>query len=234
MSITIALKQDGEEKEVVIPTEWKDMTLDYWCGMTSIIKSHFDRATLIKNSNNDKKEYEDHTKHYLDFSDGQLEDFQNIQLNRDLFGYMTGLDKDSMNLIDIESVNKVISVLDGLVEEYKPKGLRSFKCEGETYLFPSEFLKQNTYGDYIEATQLDMYIESMKHGKFDVLPEQMAILCRKLDEEYDDDVIPKKTEMFRNLTMDTVWEFSFFLTQRNIKLAKLSSMYLEKNEQAKW
>jgi hypothetical protein len=233
MSITIALKQDGEKKEVEIPTEWKDMTLNYWCGMTSIIKSHFDKATLRKNAINEKQEEIDHTKEYLQFAENQLEDFQNIQLNRDLFAYMTGLDKDSMNLIDIESVNKVISVLDSLVEEYKPKGINSFECKGETYFFPSEFLKQNTYGDYIEATQLDMYIETMKHGKFDVLPEQMAILCRKLGEEYDDEKIEEKTKMFRDLKMDIVWEFGFFLTQQNIKLAKLSSTFLEKNHQAK-
>jgi hypothetical protein len=232
MSITIGLKQDGEEKEVVIPTEWKDMTLDYWCGMITIIKSHYDRSNLIKNSKEENKEV-NHLESYLDFSNSQLEDFQNIQLNKELFGYMTGLDKEQMNLIDINSVAKVISVLEKLMEDYKPKDKRSFECDGETYYFPSEFLKQNTYGDYIEATQLDMYIESMKHGKFDVLPEQMAILCRRIDEKYDDDIIPEKTQKFRKLSMDTIWEFGFFLTQQNRKLTQLSSMYLAKKDKVK-
>lgn len=232
MSITIGLKQDGEEKEVVIPTEWKDMTLDYWCGMITIIKSHYDRSNLIKNSKEENKEV-NHLESYLDFSNSQLEDFQNIQLNKELFGYMTGLDKEQMNLIDINSVAKVISVLEKLMEDYKPKDKRTFECDGETYYFPSEFLKQNTYGDYIEATQLDMYIESMKHGKFDVLPEQMAILCRRIDEKYDDDIIPEKTQKFRKLSMDTIWEFGFFLTQQNRKLTQLSSMYLAKKDKVK-
>ena len=232
MSITIGLKQEGEEKEVVIPTEWKDMTLNYWCGMISIIKSHFDRATLIKNSKEDSKE-ENHLESYVEFSNNQLEEFQSIQLNKELFGYMTGLDKEQMNLVDVNSVAKVISVLEKLMEDYKPQDKRSFECDGETYYFPSEFLKQNTYGDYIEATQLDMYIESMKHGKFDVLPEQMAILCRKIDEKYDDDIIPEKTEKFRNLSMDVIWEFGFFLTQQNRKLTQLSSMYLGKKDKVK-
>ena len=76
----------------------------------------------------------------------------------------------------------------------------------------------NTFGDYIESTQLDMTIESMKHGVFDVLPEQMAILCRRFGEEYDEDAIDKKTERFKKLTMDVVWEFSFFLSIQNLKL----------------
>jgi hypothetical protein len=62
----------------------------------------------------------------------------------------------------------------------------------------------------------------------------MAILCRKIDEKYDDDIIPKKTEKFKNLSMDIIWEFGFFLTLQKIKLMKLSSMYSEKKEKVKW
>ena len=235
MSITISLKQNQEEREVVIPTEWKDITLEYWCGMISIIKSNHDRAKLRKNSTKNNKEVEDidQTIDYLAFEDKQLEDFENIQLNQELFCYMTGLDKESIKLVDIKSVQEVISVIEVLLQEYKPKGFNSFVCEEETYYFPSEFLRKNTYGDYIEATQLDMYIESMKHGKFDVLPEQMAILCRKTGEEYDDDKIEEKTKMFKKLKMDTIWEFGFFLTQQNIKLAKLSNTFLEKKMKVK-
>lgn len=225
MSITIGLKQEGEEKEVVIPTEWKDMTLNYWCGMVTIIKTHFDKANAIKKSN--EQQDENHLESYLDFSNKKLEDFQAIQLNKDLFGYMTGLNKEEMALVDINSVNKVVSVIDTLIEEYKPKGIKSFDYEDETYYFPSDYLKKNTYGDYIEATQLDMYIETMKHGKFDVLPEQMAILCKRIDEKYDDDIIPEKTEKFKNLTMDIIWEFGFFLTKQKKKLITLSSIYSE-------
>ena len=74
-----------------------------------------------------------------------------------------------------------------------------------------------------------MYIDSMRNGKYDVLPEQMAILCRKADEEYDEDKIEEKAEKFKELTMDIVFEFAFFLTQRTGKLVKHSSMYLEKS-----
>ena len=77
-------------------------------------------------------------------------------------------------------------------------------------LFPKEFLRRNTFGDYIESTHLESTIEIMKHGRFDVLPEQMAILCRRADEEYDDDAIPAKTEKFKELTMDSCGSSVFF------------------------
>ena len=77
-------------------------------------------------------------------------------------------------------------------------------------------------------SQLESTIKIMKNGRFDVFPEQMAILCREVDEQYDDDVIPAKTEKFRELTMDIVWEFSFFLTMQSIRLAKTFQTYLVK------
>ena len=89
-------------------------------------------------------------------------------------------------------------------------------------------LRKNTYGDFIESTQLEMTIDSMKNGRYDILPEQMAILCRRAGEEYDEDLIADKTEKFKNLKMDSVMEFAFFLTNQSIKSQRAFSMYLEK------
>ena len=136
-----------------------------------------------------------------------------------------------MNMLDIESVDNAVTTFSSVLQEYEPKGIESFELEGKTYMFPKEFLKRNTFGDYIESTHLDSTIKMMKHGRFDVLPEQMAILCREVGEEYDDDIIPEKTEKFRELTMDIVWEFSFFLTMQSIKLTRTFQTSLMKEEE---
>ena len=234
MSITISLKQGEEKRDVVIPTEWTDMTLEYWCGMYMVIKKHQDLADLKKEKKkkDEKESADEYWWKQMAEKEDLLEKFDNVRLNKDLFAYMTGLTEESMELTDINSVNNVIGVLDGLVQEYEPKGVDSFEFEEETYYFPKEFLKKNTYGDYIEATQLEMYVDMMKHGRFDVLPEQMAILCRRADEKYDDEKIPEKAEKFKQLTMDIVWEFSFFLTQQNRKLAEISLTFSEKGSVA--
>ena len=55
----------------------------------------------------------------------------------------------------------------------------------------------------------------MKNGRFDVLPEQMAILCRPAGEDFDDKLTEERTKLFKkNVTMDTVFEFAFFLQKR--------------------
>tara|TARA_R100001163_G_scaffold16465_1_gene14873 strand:+ start:2172 stop:2852 length:681 start_codon:yes stop_codon:yes gene_type:complete len=207
--IQIKIQEDTYD----IPTEWKDMTVEYWCGLYSIINQYNKRdeeGNIIE---------EDHSQVKI------------LKMNRDIFMYLTGLAQSDMEKLDIDSVNAAITAFSGALEEYKPQGIDKFEFEGETYFFPKEFLKRNTFGDYIESTHLESTIKIMKHGRFDVLPEQMAILCRKAGEEYDDDVIPSKTDSFKKLTMDIVWEFSFFLTMQSVKLTRTFQMFLGKTEE---
>lgn len=207
--IQIKIQEDTYD----IPTEWKDMTVEYWCGLYSIINQYNKRdeeGNIIE---------EDHSQ------------VQILKMNRDIFMYLTGLAQSEMEKLDIDSVNAAITAFSGALEEYKPQGIDRFEFEDETYFFPKEFLKRNTFGDYIESTHLESTIKIMKHGRFDVLPEQMAILCRKAGEEYDDDAIPSKTDSFKKLTMDLVWEFSFFLTMQSVKLTRTFQMFLGKTEE---
>jgi hypothetical protein len=200
-----------QDKKYEIPTEWKDITLEWLCGLYTIIKKHTKIAS--DDENNEVKEK-------------KLEEVEVLRMNRDVFKYLTGVNDTMLQKLDLESVNQAVTTVSELLQEYKPTGIDKFEFEEETYYFPKEFLKRNTFGDYIEATQLDATIEMMKHGKFDVLPEQMAILCRKASEEYDDDAIPAKADKFKKLSMDIVWEFSFFLTMQSVKLTRTFQTYL--------
>ena len=71
----------------------------------------------------------------------------------------------------------------------------------------------------------------LKHGRFDIIPEQMAILCKKVDEEIDFENLDAKTEKFKKLTMDIVWEFSFFLNKRTVASLELIKSFSEMEEQ---
>tara|TARA_R110002126_G_scaffold196960_2_gene344859 strand:- start:7477 stop:8184 length:708 start_codon:yes stop_codon:yes gene_type:complete len=233
VSITISLKSQNVERDVVIPIEWKDITVKYWGELSTIIKKHYTLASQ-------EDEIREEERHELLenpllsdlIKENPLNDSQVLKMNSDIFTYITGLTKEETSMVDVSKITQVISLINKLTEEYKPKGIRNFEFEGEEYFFPSEFFKKQTYGDFIESTQLDMYIKDMENGRFDILPEQMAILCRRTGEEYDDDLIPEKAEKFRGLTMDVIWEFSFFLTLQTERLAKLSPTYLAKQLQA--
>ena len=224
MSITISLKEGGNSVDVEIPTEWEDMTLQYWADLSSIINKHKDRNKVKNDYIIDQHEENEQLNELIE----DISFVDEVNLNTEIFSYITGLSKEAVMGVDVEDVTKVMNLLGVLTKEYEPKGIRSFEFKGEEYYFPSENLTKNTYGDFIEATQLEMTIDSMKNGRYDVLPEQMAILCRRIDEEYDEDLIASKTDDFKELKMDSVFEFAFFLTNQNKKLLNLFNMYSEK------
>ena len=202
-------------KEYNIPNKWEEMTLDYYCGIYEIIKK-YQITEEEENSENDLTKY--------------LANQEN-KMYRDLFIYMTKIDEKTMKNVPISDVFAVIECLEEIMEEYKPKGLDYFEFEGDVYYFPLDFLRTGTFGDYIESQQLEMNTQYLKNGRFDILPEQMAILCKKVDEEVDLDDIDEKAKKFRGLTMDIVWEFSFFLNKRTLASINVIKTFSEMAEQ---
>ncbi len=202
-------------KEYNIPNKWEEMTLDYYCGIYEIIKK-YQITEDEENSENDLTKYIAN---------------QENKMYRDLFIYMTKIDEKTMKNVPISDVFAVIECLEEIMEEYKPKGLDYFEFEEDVYYFPLDFLRTGTFGDYIESQQLEMNTQYLKNGRFDILPEQMAILCKKVDEEVDLDDIDEKAKKFRGLTMDIVWEFSFFLNKRTLASLNVIKTFSEMVEQ---
>mgnify|MGYP003658313979 CR=1 FL=1 len=189
---------NGKQKD--IPSDWSEMTLEYYCGIYQILQKY--KRTEEQEKDDEGK---DLTKFFFT---------QEIKMYNDLFCYMTGMSKENVKKVRTEEIEAVISSLDNILEDYKPTGMTFFEFEGETYYFPMDFFREGTFGEYIESTQLEMNTEYLKNGRFDILPEQMAILCKAVDEEVDLDNIDEKAKAFRKLTMDIVWEFAFFLNRQ--------------------
>tara|TARA_Y100000114_G_scaffold156230_1_gene182755 strand:+ start:3426 stop:4064 length:639 start_codon:yes stop_codon:yes gene_type:complete len=209
------LKIEINKKEYNIPNKWSEMTLEYYCGLYEIIKK-YQITEDQENSENDL------TKFFIS---------QENKMYEELFVYMTGISKSVMKKVPIDDVMAIIKCLDEIMEEYKPKGIDFFEFDNDIYYFPVDFIKKATFGEYIESQQLEMNTSYLKHGRFDILPEQMAILCKKVDEDIDFENLDEKTEKFKKLTMDIVWEFSFFLNKRTVASLALIKSFSEMEEQ---
>tara|TARA_Y100001972_G_C7654397_1_gene329352 strand:+ start:906 stop:1559 length:654 start_codon:yes stop_codon:yes gene_type:complete len=212
----LVLEINGKEKS--IPCQWDEMTIDYYCGIYQIIKKY-------QRTEEQKKEDEgkDLSKFFF---------VQQTKMYKELFCYMTGVSEKDVNKYPVEDVDAVISSLDNVMKDYKPKGIDSFDVDGVKYYFPMNFFSEGTFGEYIEANQLEMGVEYLKNGRFDILPEQMAIMCKAVDEEVDLDNIDEKVAKFRKLTMDIVWEFSFFLNKRTVMCLNAIQMFSEQETQS--
>jgi len=206
---------NGKQKD--IPSDWKEMTLEYYCGIYQILQKY--KRTEEQDKSDEGK---DLTKFFFT---------QEIKMYNELFCYMTGMSKENVKKVKTEEIEAVISSLDNILEEYKPKGITNFEFEGDIYYFPMNFFREGTFGEYIESTQLEMNTEYLKNGRFDILPEQMAILCKSVDEEVDLDNIDDKAKAFKRLTMDIVWEFAFFLNRQTSNSLNVIQTFLEKEAQ---
>ena len=110
-----------QENKYEIPTEWKDITLEWWCGLYTIIKKHT-KMEVDEKEKNIKEE--------------KLEEIEVLRMNRDIFKYLTGVNDNMLNKLDIDSVNRAVTTVSQLLQEYKPKGIEHFEFEDETYYFP--------------------------------------------------------------------------------------------------
>ena len=208
----LVLEINGKKKE--IPCQWNEMTIDFYCGLYQIINKYKVTDEQIEDDKGKTLE-----KFYFT---------QESKRYKEIFSYMTKVPLNDVEKANMEDVMAVINSLDNIMTEYKPTGVDSFMFEGEKYYFPFEFLKTSTFGEYIEANQLELSTQYLKNGRFDILPEQMAILCKTMDEEVDLDNIDEKAKKFKNLTMDIVWEFSFFLNKRTMRSLGVITTFLGK------
>jgi len=222
---------DGDStKTINIPTDWEDMTLNYWCGIHRIIEKYRKKQDFSEKIENEKEIKDGYTESLRTATFDFLKQRDLINMNKEVFQYVAQISDEDIEKVDMDAATKVLNAMEVFQEDFKPKGLDGFVFEGEKYYFPLDNMSGNTFQDYIEATQIEMNIESMTNGNYDILPQQMAILCRKEGEEYDEEIIKEKTEKFRKLKMDLVLEFSFFLAKQNKKSVAALQMFSEEKE----
>ena len=92
-----------QDKKYEIPTEWKDITLEWWCGLYTIIKKH--TKITADDENNEVKEK-------------KLEEVEVLRMNRDVFKYLTGVNDTMLQKLDLESVNQAVTTVSELLQEY--------------------------------------------------------------------------------------------------------------------
>lgn len=112
--------------------------------------------------------------------------------------------------------------------EYEP-GRSAFLIDGKTWVLPSEHMAKSTFGEFAEAAQYEDFSADVAGGNWAKMPYVMAVLLKPEGEEFDpytfDGIVEQRAEIMRGLTMDVVYQCSFFLLERNEKLRADSLIY---------
>ena len=204
------------KKKVELPTKWEELKIKDWIRMVEILKGVDKR---------DESKDEELSKEEIAIEKAE-EDLRFISASRDIFAYLANLSQaEAMQCSEAETAVVINKINYFLTDDTKiRKERRSFEYKGITYYFPKANMQESTFEDYIETSQLQILNKKSKAGRYDVVAEQIAILCREEGEEFDVNKIKKKTKLFSQLTMDIVWDFIFFLTTQANILIKSSQM----------
>ncbi len=125
------------------------------------------------------------------------------------------------------------------IETYKPIGVKEISFKGKKYYTPETLL---VAGENIvawkekskfvtEANNIMATIAESKKEGIELLPFLCAIYLKENpDEDYNDEKIVKRSELFIDLPMMIVWEVFFYMFYSYINFVLASRMYLIEKE----
>ncbi len=204
------------DKELELPESWFELTFNKFVKFTSLLGSQKTekeiRAAYIN---------EGFSEEITDLKIG----VDNMTFNTKIASFWSGLSEDEIAMLPMEKVEDILKCCSFVNDPYTPMVLDKFKFKDETYYLPKANMKKENFGTFIEAEQIEINNKQMENGNLSVLPQQMAILCKKEGEEsglIDDSVVERRTELFKELDMATVWDVAFFLLrQESILLSSI-------------
>lgn len=199
------------KRKVELPSEWSEMRLKDYVFILEKLNEYGCLIPIDEELSKEEKELEE-AKRNVNY----------YQAIRVVFSHLTKLSIDEVNKCDENEVVAIINVMNKFLGDQEDRGeyVDYFEHKGVKYYYPDINMKKSTFEDFIETSQLDVLNKKKAAGRFNVIAEQMAILCREKEEEFDLNKIEKKKKIFNNLTMEKVWNFIFFLTKQTNTLSQ--------------
>jgi hypothetical protein len=198
-----------DNREVKIPQSYNELTLDNFQQLWKIMCKY--NVT------------EPDTEEQLD---NKLID--EINLTKELCAKLLGLSPKDIDRLDYNQCQQVVDVFNKMLESDKVKsewGEYEFRHKGETYYFPKVDFKEMTFGEYATLKQYEQVLSKDNDKRFDFIPEQIALVCRKKDEEKESYDLGERAKLFKDITMDVVMRLTFFLHKRIETLQYLTQIY---------
>ena len=221
----------GLDKEFKFPTKWEEITIKRYAEYEAMVKNL--QKSFVKIFNlKDESEV------------GQITQAEIFRLYptyfTSMFCFWTGLAQTDAFRVDSADIFACIAVMnDLLAKNTGERKIDRFDYLGETYLFPTSkkdingneaLMSGESFGAMVFAFQQEKVLEDLKLGKFDVVANQIAILCRPEGEDYDPEKVNERAELFKGLSMEIVWQFVFFSIRQTSRFKMLTKIYTKEAE----
>lgn len=192
------------------PEDWQDITLDKF---SIYLKIEMPTGLHIVTTEHESDQWREQVLELpLSEQAAAFEYFMSV------LNHFCNIDKDVLVRCKLQQVETLFWKLFNLLNTVcTAEYTETIEHNGQTYYLPSEFMQNSTVGDFLEACQLEMEYSKLKNGKFQHLAKLMCILCRRSKTEQYSDALLARESIFKQFSMDKVWQVAFFLQQRNRK-----------------
>ena len=218
-------KIKGKKEKVQIPERWEEITLDHYAD--------FIEATSKLQKKLQQEEKED--SNLFDIVQNYRPEFNAM------FSAFTGIDSSLVNKIKADNIATIYMHIRGFLDPPEAKEIKSFVFQDAEYMLPTQktdyfgnVLKfgNSTFGEVVEAMQIQEMSQQFIDNNYLALPYQIAILCRLKGEEYDDQNTIERAKLFQKLPMSIVWNIAFFLIRHKNKSMSLLNLFLKQKQKA--
>ena len=208
------------EHEFTVPEEWSEITLEKY-------------AVFIDAVNELQKKLKEDDNEDIGFYQIVLE--YREYFNK-LFQTFTGIEPSIIDRIKADNIYTTYMYIMNFLKEPEYNKIDSFTFKKKKYYLPKSKvdyfgneieMAEASFGEVVEAMQIQEMDKSFQENNFKVLPYQIAMLCRRKGEDYNDQIVKERAEVFKELPMDVVWQVAFFLIKQKQKSLKRLLQSLE-------
>ena len=208
------------EHEFSVPEEWSEITLEKYAVFIDAVNEL--QAKLKDDKNEDIGFYQivlEYREHF-----------------NKLFQTFTGIEPSIIDRIKADNIYTTYMYIMNFLKEPDYNKIDSFTFKRKKYYLPKSKvdyfgneieMAEASFGEVVEAMQVQEMDKSFQENNFKVLPYQIAMLCRRKGEDYNDQIIKERAEVFKELPMDVVWQVAFFLIKQKQKSLKRLLQSLE-------
>jgi hypothetical protein len=175
--------------------------------------------------------------------------FKHIDKIKDCFTVMSSLTRDEVDMINPNSIvhfyhKNLQKYVDDLHRSapvsYIPKLIDSFEFDGVEYHMPTSLIVDDEtvilqHGQdvkrFVESSNLFKRYSELKDDGIKVMPMFIASVVKQdIDEPFDEQVITKRAEQFKQLPMSVVWEVFFCISQLTLKSLQFTLQSIAQEE----
>lgn len=121
----------------------------------------------------------------------------------------------------------IIRVGEGM-EAFVPDPRESFELEGTKFYLPTTlkmygnevFMARESIVSFSEASEIELAYRELQDKGVERMPMFMAIYCRPIKEEYDEEKVLSREPKMRTVTMDNVWAVFFCIVELQFNYRK--------------